>query len=326
MMRAIATRQDSLAVEAAARRIYTEALSGDLAWIDRDLEFVEPMSRALAADHFARPLLLNNVGAAYLAAGRRDDALRYFQRAHDEIARNGRPDLELTAVDQNLAMLSPDPATRARLSRDRWLRLRTELGEHHPSTLDAQTGYAWYGADTGESYELLRRACAAYREFQPGLVAPYVECQGSAGLLAGELGLGEAAQAAYAAVVDATTGTTDPDLIVPRRLAAGELALLRGNLDEVRAELAPVIAARGDGDPWWARQDALQAELILGLAAAAGGERAIAARHLEVAIRGFAEITHITQRNLYRLQLARARRALASVRSDFLERDAGKRH
>lgn len=327
MMRAIATHQDSLAVEAAARRIYTEGtLSGDLERLERDLEFVEPMSQALAADHFARPLLLNNAGAAYMAAGRRDDALRYFERAHEEIARNGPPDLELTAVDQNLAMLTPDATVRARLSRERWIRLRTALGEHHPSTLAAQTGYAYYGADPRESYELVRRACSAYHEFHPDLVALYAECQGAAGLLASELDLGEAAQTAYAAVVDATAGTTDPDLIVSRRLAAGELALLRGNLGEIRAELAPVIEARRSSDPWWARKDALQAELILGLAAAAAGDRAVAARHLEVAVRGFTDITSMSQKNLYRLQLARARRALASVRSDFLERNDENRH
>lgn len=327
MMRAIATRQYSVAVEAAARRIYTEGTrSGDLERIERDLEFVEPMSRALASDHFARPLLLNNVGAVYMAAGRRDDALRYFQRAHDEIARSGPPALELTVIDQNLAMLTPDAATRARLSRERWIQLRTALGEHHPSTLAAQIGYANFGADTRESYELIKRACDAYHEFHPTFVARYADCQGAAGFLASELDLGDAARAAYTAAVEATAGTTDPELIVSRRLAAGELALLRGDLGEVRAELAPVIEARRDSESWWARKDALQAELILGLATASAGDRAVAVHHLEVAVRGFADIASMNQQNLYRLQLASARRALASVRPALLERDAGKRH
>jgi tetratricopeptide (TPR) repeat protein len=284
------------------------------------------MSRALTADHFARPLLLNNVGAVYMTAGRRDDALRYFQRAHDEIARTGLSDLELTIVDQNLAMLTPDAAIRARLSRERWHLLRARLGEHHLDTLDAQTGRGYFGADTREAYELIRQACTAYREFHPAFVALYVDCQRAAGLLAAELGLGAAAQAAYTRMVEATSGASDADLITWHRLAAGELALMRGDLGQVRAELTPVIEARGNSKYWWVRKDALQAELDLGLAAGAAGDRAAAARHLEVAVRGFAEAAGMNEKNLYRLWLSRAQRALAAVTPDSPEHGAGQRH
>jgi tetratricopeptide (TPR) repeat protein len=325
--RAIATRQYSVAVEAAARRIYAEGTeSGNLEQLTRDLDFVEPMSRTLTADHFARPLLLNNVGNMYMAAGRNDDALRYFRLAHDEIGPGGPSDLELTVVDQNLAMLTPDAAIRAGLSRGRWVRLENALGEHHLDALDAKVRHAYLVADTREAYKLIQQACDAYREFHPSFIALYVDCQRAAGLLASELGLGAAAQAAYAAVVEATAGAADADLIAWRRLAAGELALLRGDLGDVRAEVAPVIEARGNSEQWWVRKDALQAEVDLGLAATAAGDRAAATRHLEVAVRGFAEIARMNQKNLYRLWLARAQRALAAVTSDSPEHGAGQRH
>jgi tetratricopeptide (TPR) repeat protein/predicted Ser/Thr protein kinase len=327
MTHALATHQDRLAVEAAARRIFTEAVrSADLERLARDLDFVEPMSAALTADHFARPLLLNNVGVAYMAAGRRDDALRYFQRAHDEIDRTEPLDLELTIVDQNIAMLTPDAATRKRLSRERWIQLEDTLGEHHPSTLDAQLTYANLGADLREAYELTRRACTAYHDFHPALVVQYVDCQGASGLLASELELGAAARAAYAAVVDATAGTRDGDLIASHRLAAGELAVLRGEPAEARAQLAPVVDAYRDSAHWWERHSALRAELGLGLTAAATGDRAAAVRYLEAAVRGLAEIASMHQSIVYRLQLARARRALASLRPDSPEREAANHH
>jgi tetratricopeptide (TPR) repeat protein/predicted Ser/Thr protein kinase len=325
--RAIASGQYSVAVEAAARRIYAEGTeSANLDQFTRDLDFVEPMSRFLIDDHLARPLLLNNVGAAYLAAGRRDDALRYFQRAHDAIAWSAPFDLELTVVDQNLAMLTPDPGIRGWLSRERWFHLETTLGEHHLDALDAKVRHAYLVVDTREAYDLLQQACDAYREYHPTFIALYVDCQRAAGLLASELGLGAAAQAAYTAVVEATAGTANDNLIAWRRLAAGELALMRGDLGEVRAELTPVIEARGTSQHWWVRKDALQAELDLGLAATATGDRVAAARHLEVAVRGFAELARMNEKNLYRLWLSRAQRALAAVTPDSPEHGAGQRH
>jgi len=324
---ALASNQTRLAVEAAARRIYTEGIqSGDLAGLTRDLDFVDAMSQSLIGDRFVRPLLLNNVGIVYMSAGRRDDALHYFQRAHDAMAGDESPDLELAAVDQNLAMLSPDAAVRARLSRDAWSRLSATLGEHHPDTLQALMARARYGADTETAYDLITRACAVYHRMHPTLVYLYVDCESERGYLARELDQREAAQAAYSAVIDAASGSADRELIVFRQLAAGELALLRGRPEEGLAELAAVVAAQGRSEHWWERRDALQAELDLGLAAAARGDRAAAVRHLDAAVRGFADIASINHGIQYRLRLAQARRALASARSDSPERGAASPH
>src|SRR5262249_10270743 len=117
MTTALAGNLPRLAVEAAARRIYTEGMhSADLDRLGRDLDYVEAMSRSLTGDHFARPLLLNNVGLVYMAADRRDEALRYFRLAHDATDAEST-DLELTAIDLNAAMFIPDPGEREKLLR-----------------------------------------------------------------------------------------------------------------------------------------------------------------------------------------------------------------
>ena len=324
MRLALASNQTRIAVEAAARRIYAEGMqSADLERMSRDLEFAEAMSRSLVGDHFARPLLLNNVGTVYMTVRRADDALRYFQLAHDAMAGGEPVDLELAGVDQNLAMVSPDAAVRARLSRDTWLQVSAVLGENHLDTLQALLAYAWFGADTETAYQLISRACPAYRRMHPGLVSFYVDCESARGFLAGELDHRDAALAAYSAVIDATSTSTDPALIVHRQLAAGELAVLRESPQGL-ADFTAVVAAHGGSAYWWERKDALQAELGLGLAAA--GDRAAAKRHLDTAVRGFTEITGFNHGILYRLRLARARRALASLRPESPERDPRSPH
>jgi tetratricopeptide (TPR) repeat protein/predicted Ser/Thr protein kinase len=324
---ALAGNQTRIAVEAAARRIYTEgAQSGDLERLGRDLDFVEAMSESLNGDRFARPLLLNNIGVVYMAAQRRDDALRYFELAHDAMAGDESPDLELAIVDQNIAMLTPDMVNRARLTRATWSRLSARLGEHHLDTLQALMAYASFGADPATAYQLMTGACASYRRMHPTFVDLYVDCESARGLVANELGQHDAAQAAYAAAINAASGSEDPDLIVSRALAAGELALLRGQPAPALANLRVVAASRGGSEHWWVRKDALHAELCLGLAAAATGDLASAIPHLEAAVRGFAEIAGTNQRIVYRLRLASARRALASARSDSPERDRTPRH
>ena len=326
MQLALSSDQTRLAVEAAARRIYAEGIqSADLERMTRDLDFAEAMSRSLVRDHFARPLLLNNVGVVYMTVRRADDALRYFQLAHDAMAGDPSADLELAIVDQNLAMVSPDPAVRARLSRETWQRVSAALGENHLDTLQALLGYAWFGADTATAYQLITQACSAYRRMHPSLVTVYVECESARGFLAGELDHRDAALAALAAVLEATAASSDPALVVFRQLAAGELALLRGSPQGL-TELAAVVATYGGSENWWERKDALQAELGLGVAAAAAGDRAAARRHLDTAVRGFTEITGFNQGILHRLRLAKARRALASVTLESPERDPGSSH
>jgi tetratricopeptide (TPR) repeat protein len=327
MKTALASNLLHLAIEAAARRIYTEGKqSGDLDRLGRDLDYVESMSRSLVGDHFVRPLLLNNIGIVYMAAKRRDEALRYFQLAHDAMAGDESPDPELMFIDQNIAMLTSDAVSRATLSRGVWSRLNAALGEHHLATLQSLVMYALFCADTAMAYQLIAPACADYRSMHRTLVKPYVACESARGFLAAELEKHEAAQAAYSAIIDATAASSDPDLVVLRHLAAGELALLRGMSGQAIENFEAVINARGNTVYWWKHKDVLQAELGLGLATSAVGGSAAAVRHLDAAANGFAELVLLNEGIVYRLRLAKARRGLAAVPSDFPEQDRIHRH
>jgi eukaryotic-like serine/threonine-protein kinase len=326
MRTALASNLTRIAVEAAARRIYSEGVaSGALGQLDRELDYVESMSRSVVDDRFVRPLLLNNIGVAYMAGKRSDEALRYFQLARDALHREASPDLELLVIDQNIAMLTPDATTRASLARGVWLRRTAALGEHHLATLDALVAYAWFSADARAAYDLITPACAGYRQMHPTLIEAYADCETTRGLFASELDDRAVAEAAYAAAIAAIAAATDSHLIVKRDLAIGELAVLRGSRAQAIEHLGRVIEARGRSERWWVRKEALQAELGLGLVAAATGDRA-AARHLETAANGFAEITRINQSIVYRLRLARARRALDTLASGSRERSPTPRH
>jgi len=314
MQSALVGGQTSLAVEAAARRIYTEGLLyGDTNRLRRDLDIVEPLSRSLIGDHFVRPLLLNNIGVAYNAAQRPDEALKYYKLAHDAMGQDSTPDLELTVIDRNIAMLIPDAATRTQLSRSSWQQLSSRLGEDHIDTLQAQIIYAAYGSDAKMAYELVTKACDKYHSSHPTFVDRYVDCESLRGFLASELHDRDAAQAAYAAAIGAVSGSADPGLIVAGRLAGGELALLRGEPSQARADFDAVVDADQGSSQWWLRKDALQAKLGLARAALAIGDRTAAIPLLAEAVHGFVDIVKINQRIEYRMRLAKARDALDSA-------------
>ena len=306
---ALAHDLDRLAVEAAARKIFAEAAeTGDVAKLAAEIPYVESMSRSLQGDRFVRPFLLGNIGAAYLAAARPADAREYFDLAR--IATQGveNVDLELLNIDHGLAIVTADPAEREQLARRFWLRLATALGERHPDALQARVSYAVLSADAATARALISPACSGYRESHPDLAVAYADCERVRAFLADELGEGPAAQEAYQAVIDVARDARDEQLSLWRKLAAGELAILRGRPRDALPELAEVIEARGRSGRWWERKDALEAELAAGAALEALGDRAAAVRHFETAARGYAEIVLVNPAIEYRLRLARAQR------------------
>ncbi len=327
MEAALASNEPRLAVEAAARRIYTEGVqSVDLERLGRDLAYVDPMSRSLTGDRFARPLLLNNVGVVYMAAKRRDEALRNFQLARDAMAGDPQPDLELTSIDHNIAMLTSDAADRARRARDVWLRREAVLGKHHLATLRALVSYAAFQSDPAKAHELMAQACAGYKSLHPQLVGLYADCESESALLANELGERDQAYRAYSAVMDVTALSSDPDLVVLRDLAAGELALLRRAHAEAIAHFDAVLETRGDSTQWWEQKHAFHAQLGLGLAHWAAGDRAEASRRLEAAARGFGELVLLNPDISFQLRLAKTQRSLALIQHGGPEREATSRH
>jgi len=235
--------QPRLAVEAGARLIYVEgAHAPDLDRLQRDLLYLEPMSRALAHDRFARPLLFNNVAEVYRIAGRPDEARHYLELARDALG--GAPsDIELTIIDRNLAMLTPDPTSRMELTRSAWIETRDALGDHHLRSLQAKAQYALFQTDVGKAHELLADLCVAYHRFHAPLLDAQLECELVRAYVASESGALDDAERAYAWIVDATALSSSAEHAVHRELATGELALLHHQLERAVPAFRAVIDA-----------------------------------------------------------------------------------
>jgi hypothetical protein len=312
---ALATgRLPRLAVEAGARLIYAEgAHIPNLDRLRRDLQYLLPMSQALAGDRFVRPLLLNNAGEVYQFAKQLDEARRYFALAHDALGGDAA-DIELTVIDRNLATLTPDPAARLQLAHGAWARTRSVLGAHHLRTLRAQTQYALLHAGAPAAYELLSPVCDEYQHSYAALVGLIVDCEFVRGYLASELDRIGDARRAYDAIVANTASSSDPDRILFHQLAEAELAMLDHQFDRAVPRYQAVIAALGTSELWWQQQFALQAELGLGIAALAQHRSREAVAHLEAAAKGYGDIVRTYPAAMYLLRLARAQDLLAASR------------
>jgi tetratricopeptide (TPR) repeat protein len=302
------------AVEASARLIYVDGMiSADLAALERELEYVQPISAARQCDHFARPLLLNNVGAVYLAAGRRAEAFDYFTRARRDLGSYAPADLELSVIDRNLAMLTADARARTALAAGVWDRLRAALGDAHPHALDALWAYASYVPDAAEAYRLTDQAAEAYLRYHPTLHRYVAVTTTARAFLAAELGDRERARADYATAIATSAGSDDPEIAALHQLALGEAALLDDDPAAAIAAFEPVSRERLTSPRWYERADALRAEVGLGLAELSRGRRAAARVHLERAIAGYPEIIAMNEEVVYRRLLERAQRALTTA-------------
>jgi tetratricopeptide (TPR) repeat protein len=320
----------SVAVEASARIIYAEgARSPRLDRLQGELATLLPLSAGLHGDTFVRPLLLNNVGTVYLAAGRRSDAASFFELAKAEIRRHGSGNLELANVDLNLSMITSDTPKREALARGVWESFRDTLGEQHLSTLDALNAYAMYVADPAVALEAVSRARASYERFHPTARREIAKAFARGAVLAAELGDLAQSNGLYRSAIAGMEGDSDADVVVRHALCVGELALQTGDPAGARNVLRSVVDGRLHSSNWWERADALRAEVGLGLAAAALGDDASALRNLEAAVADYPAVVGINEQFEPKRYLARARRALAQVlrrgdpaRAKSLEDDA----
>jgi hypothetical protein len=257
--------------------------------------------------------------------------MQYFAQARAALGDYADADLELTVIDRNLAMLTPDVEARTALVERVWERLRDVLGEQHPATIDALLAYAEYVPDPAAAYDLSRRASEAYHRYHPTLVEQMAIADTARAALAAEIGDLDRAVADYEAAITATQGSTDLDIAVMHDLLTGELAVLRGAPAEGIAALTAVRDRRLASERWYEREEGLRAEAWLGLAELARGRETEAARHLEVALAGYPAIIAVNEQVRYRRVYARTQRALASIlrrankdaaRADALDREA----
>jgi tetratricopeptide (TPR) repeat protein len=306
------------AVEAAARRLYCEGVEGATQQqLEPRIAVMEALGRGLRGDHFALPLLLNNVGVAFVAQGRRDQATRYFEAAHAALARIPQPDLELVTIEHSLALLTRDPQQREALVRGAWQRLDRELGSIHPLTLETLSDYARYVVDPALAVTLATRACEGYQRFYPEQVVRRAYCFNYVGFLRSELGDRTAAAEAYDAAIAATAGSTDHGAAIWHHLSNGERDLALGDPRTAIAELSPIVAQYTHSAGWWERQYATQASLGIGIAQYRLGNRDAAVRALEAAVAGYSELIGLTELVENHARLALARYTLASALLQF---------
>lgn len=319
------------AVEAAARSLYVEnMMTASRANIDRDAAIFEPLSKTSGCAVFARPLLLNNLGVACLSAGDRARALAYFQEARAVRQDNPSPDLELTVIDRNLAMLTADDDARRTLAQSVVTAFRDALGATHPTTLEAITAAAEYEVDPARAYDLVRTATDAYRTLHPTLEMVPAFAYASRAFLASELGDRTRAIADYRAALAHLQRSAVPDLVLLRTFCVGELALLEEDFEAAERAFEQVRLARSASTAWWEKAELFRAETGLGAALLARGSSDEAAPHLETAIAGLPALTQVNEHVLYRRMLARAQQLLARIvrmrgdlaRADDLERAA----
>lgn len=265
MQVALASHQPALAIEAAARRIYIRADSLSVNDVQHELDYLIGISGSIPNDHFARPLLLNNVGVVYKRVGRLVEASEYFEQAHDIIAADPAPDLELVAIDQNRAMLTHDAGRRESLLRAVRDRLSGAVGEQHLATLKAGTMLALFTGDAKRALAELLPLCTEIRREHPALVDLVARCESWTGILATELGDVARANVAYETLVDATRGSTNVDVVASRQLAIAALAVQRGDKKTAIEHFKAVIADRAQSKEQWRRYDAAFAQLGLGV-------------------------------------------------------------
>src|SRR6185503_10299951 len=129
------------------------------------VDVLEPLSRGLHEDRFARPLLLYYVGVVEMARGERGRALQRFEAARAALEGVGVHDRELLDVDMNLAMITEDRGAREALARVALERFRDQLGPNHVTTLAEQCRYAHYVGDPVVALALVREAGELYRQF-----------------------------------------------------------------------------------------------------------------------------------------------------------------
>jgi len=298
-------------VVAAARRIYVDAMRGDdLAGLLRQAGVIEPLSRGLR-DGFARPLLLNNLGVLHMALQQREQARASFEQARAAVAGVRQPDLELTTIDRNLAMLTTDADERAALVKRVWERRRAALGDAHLSTLEVLLSYAKYLPDPGKALPVVREACARYREAHPELRTPRAECQAYQAFVTSELGDLLGAAALFDDVVAVFADGASDGAHIAHRLAMGHAAWCRGDAAAARAAFAEVLRI-ATGDAWWVRGAAAQAHLGIGLAWRTADPPRAAIDHLERAVATYQDLAGLNEDVESKQRLALARLTLAA--------------
>lgn len=284
---ALSIGRPAAAVIAGARRIYAEAMEQPIAApeLAREIALLEPLSRSVARDSLARPLLFNNLAAAHQAIDLPDVALQDRQAAERALADVPNPDPELAHVSLNLALVAPDPAERVGLAYRAWQAQRRLFGASHLQALTAEYVLAHAIATPSLAWATVADVCDRYARDHAALVPMRIDCTYHRALWASLAGATAEADLQFAEVVRLGDRTErSDDVSAWRGVALGERALIRGDATSAEAELAAVVAAVGAAPS--TRQASIAATARIGLARArlARGDRGGARALLDAAI------------------------------------------
>ncbi len=289
-------------------------LGRELPALVRQLELLEPLSLSLRGDRFARPLLLNNVGAVHMARGDREAGRRYFEAARTALAGVDRPALELTSIPMNLAMVTGDPSAREALIVEAWRRLDAELGATHLATLEAVMARAHFTADPARSLPLLEQTCDRYGRYHPDLAKVRAACDHYRAFLTAELGDAAAAASIHAGVASRSAlAGAGSEAASWQLLSDGYAHLYRGAPALALARFGAITEVITEQDAWWARARLAHAWLGAGLALRAAGRDRDAIAELGRAIETFEGLTAINEDVEPHQLLALGRSALAAA-------------
>jgi hypothetical protein len=173
-------------IEAAARRIYVEAVLDQPGPALARAELLEPLAAGLRGDRFSRPLLLNNLGTVHLVKGDRERARQLFARARDVRATVAEPAFELLVIDRNLALVS-SPTDAAQLGRAAWHALEARVGPAHAASLDAMNVAGHLVGDPAEALAIVRGFVERAERFHPDAPAMRADALSFIGFLVAEV-------------------------------------------------------------------------------------------------------------------------------------------
>lgn len=319
---AFAAQADSLALDAHARRLFSEGHEE----IDRPMDglsMVEALSERLPHDTFGRALLLNNIGAVYLLKGEQNTARSYLERAL--AVRDSNPDhVELTAIPLNLAKLTSDEQQRTTLLRTALdERIRT-LGASHPFTLQFQVVYGRAISDPVHARSIIEPVCTQYRELYPTSVARRAYCDYSLAFLEAELNEKQPAAARLHRVAELVAQGNQPAFLKRLgTLAAGYAHLYGRDNKAVMVPLADLLEQLREKQTWFMQVLLAKVQLGRGVSMYRRGEATGAIDALEHALMLFernAQHTPSAERHRFENW---ARMTLAQALSDVSRQQRG---
>jgi hypothetical protein len=301
---AFAAGDDALAIEAYAREMFVLATMGDDKFpagakqVLGAMTVLEPIAKR-APGMFAYALFLNNAGTTRLAAGDRDGARSFFERARALVRSRPRADdVELALIPANVSLVEPDEATRIALVEESRAELVRLLGSNHGRVLDMEIQRAMFTVDPAASEAALRPPCERYAKYHAGIEDKLSDCMYELAWFAHERGDRAAVRAAVANVAPNSRRA-----VVARALAHAD--------DTVLAELEAHANEKLADAAWWLRRIGADALVVAG-DLLAPRDPARACVHFQRALPVLQDIARLNPTPPYERAVARANKRVAA--------------